>query len=198
MIERGENFTTQDLIKEADVALQTFYRHFGGKDQILLAVLADLIAGHCEALAAEAEHLDGPRRAAPLLRRRARCTMLVANPGASGARFMTSQHWRLHQLYPEELADGDEAVRRSGPTGAREARPTPACCAPRSPERDAWLVNRLVMSVFHHYAFADDAEDAATIAEDVWPFCLAAVGGRLARRLTAALENDPLLEERFS
>ena len=47
-MERGENFTTQDLIKEADVALQTFYRHFGGKDQILLAVLGDLISGHCD------------------------------------------------------------------------------------------------------------------------------------------------------
>ena len=33
VVERGDNFTTQDLIKEADVALQTFYRHFGGKDQ---------------------------------------------------------------------------------------------------------------------------------------------------------------------
>ena len=33
------------------------------------------------------------------------------------------------------------------------------------------------MSVFHHYSFAADAEDASTIAEDVWLFCLAAVGG---------------------
>ena len=102
VMERGENFTTQDLIKEADVALQTFYRHFGGKDQILIAVLADLINGHCEALAAKAEHFEDPVE-------RFRyyvvdtLTMLVANPGAT-ARFMTSQHWRLHQLYPEELA----------------------------------------------------------------------------------------------
>src|SRR5262249_5386537 len=58
--ERGENFTTQDLIKEADVALQTFYRHFGGKDQILLAVVADLVAAHCEALAARGEPIDDP------------------------------------------------------------------------------------------------------------------------------------------
>ena len=60
VLERGENFTTQDLIKEADVALQTFYRHFGGKDQILLAVVGDLIAGHCEALAAQGAGIDDP------------------------------------------------------------------------------------------------------------------------------------------
>ena len=31
------------------------------------------------------------------------------------------------------------------------------------------------MSVFHHYAFAGEDDDASTIAEDVWQFCLAAV-----------------------
>ena len=39
--EKGENFTTQELIKEAGVALQTFYRHFGSKDELLLAVLEE-------------------------------------------------------------------------------------------------------------------------------------------------------------
>ena len=36
--ERGDQFTTQELVKEARVSLQTFYRIFGGKDQLLLAV----------------------------------------------------------------------------------------------------------------------------------------------------------------
>jgi len=174
VMERGENFTTQDLIKEADVALQTFYRHFGGKDQILIAVLADLINGHCEALAAKAEHFEDPVD-------RFRyyvvdtLTMLVANPGAT-ARFMTSQHWRLHQLYPEELAAATKPFADLVQRELEEARAT-GRLTPRSPERDAWIVNRLVMSVFHHYSFAADAEDASTVAEDVWLFCLAAVGG---------------------
>ena len=49
--------------------------------------------------------------------------------------------------------------------------------APRDPERDAWLINKLVMTVFHHYAFAEDDESAATVAEDVWAFCLAGISG---------------------
>ena len=48
--ERGERFTTQELVKEAGVALQTFYRLFGGKDQLLLAVFEDLIAESCAEL----------------------------------------------------------------------------------------------------------------------------------------------------
>ncbi|HEU5307899.1 MAG TPA: helix-turn-helix domain-containing protein, partial [Acidimicrobiia bacterium] len=45
--ERGDQFTTQELVKEAGVALQTFYRIFGGKDRLLLAVFEDLIAESC-------------------------------------------------------------------------------------------------------------------------------------------------------
>jgi AcrR family transcriptional regulator len=172
-LERGENFTTQDLIKEGDVALQTLYRHFGSKDQVLIAVLGDLITGHCDALAAKAADLDGPVE-------RLRyyvvetLTLLVADPGSTAARFMTSQHWRLHQLFPDELAAATkpfaDLVQQELEDGLASG-----VLAPRSPERDAWMINRLVMSVFHHYAFATDVGGAGTIADDTWQFCLAAV-----------------------
>lgn len=172
--ERGDDFTTQDLVKEADVALQTFYRHFGGKDQILLAVVGDLIAGHCEQLA-EA----GASLADPVERLRAYVFGTLSalhTPGAGGARFMTSQHWRLHQAYPDELAAVTkpfaDLVQRELEAGAALG-----LLHPRDPERDAWIINKLVMSVFHHFAFAEDDPAATTVADDVWGFCLAAVGG---------------------
>jgi hypothetical protein len=33
-----------------------------------------------------------------------------------------------------------------------------------------------VLSVFHHYAFADRDDRAATSAEDLWRFCRQALG----------------------
>lgn len=177
VLERGENFTTQDLIKEADVALQTFYRHFGGKDQLLLAVIADMIAEHCETLAARAAGLDGPIERLHLYVT-GTLSALVGNRSSGAGRFMTSQHWRLHQLAPEALA---EATRPFADLVQRELEEGRAAgvLAPRDPERDAWIINKLVMAVFHHYAFADD-EAADTVAEDVWQFCFAAVGGTAA------------------
>jgi TetR/AcrR family transcriptional regulator len=168
----GENFTTQDLIKEADVALQTFYRHYGGKDQLLLAVIGDLVEAHCQALTREAEGLEDP-----VARLRLYITetlsQLVGNRSAAVGRFMTSQHWRLLSLYPDEMAAADrpfaDLVAREL-TAARDA----GLLVPRSPERDAWIISQLVMAVFHHYAFADD-DDADTVADDVWQFCWAAV-----------------------
>ena len=177
MLERGDNFTTQDLIKEADVALQTFYRHFGGKDQILLAVVGDLIEGHCRSLAEQGEALADP---VERLRFYIYGTLsTLGEPGTAGARFMTSQHWRLHQEYPDELAAATkpfaDLLQRE-----LEAGRDSGLLAPRAPERDAWIINKLVMSVFHHFAFAEDDPAVATVADDVWGFCLAAVGGQPA------------------
>ncbi len=176
MLERGDNFTTKDLISEADVALQTFYRHFGGKDQILLAVVGDLVSTHCDALAARAEPLDDPVERLHLYITET-LAVLVSDPGAAGARFITSQHWRLQQAHPQELA---EAIRPFADLVQRELEEarTAGLLAPRDPERDAWLINKLVLATFHHSAYAgDDPADATVLAEDVWGFCLAAVGG---------------------
>ena len=36
---------------------------------------------------------------------------------------------------------------------------------------------RLVMSVFHHYAYVTSDEHLATVADDLWALCLAAYHG---------------------
>jgi AcrR family transcriptional regulator len=171
VLTRGENFTTQDLIKEADVALQTFYRHFGGKDRLLIAVIADLVRGHCAGLAEKAATLDDP---VERLRLYITDTLsaLVTNRSGVG-RFMTSQHWRLHALMPDELAEADRPFADLVAEVLAEGRDA-GVLAPRSPDRDAWIINQLVMAVFHHFAYADDAM-AETVVEDVWQFCWAAV-----------------------
>jgi AcrR family transcriptional regulator len=107
--EQGGNFTTQDLVREADVALQTFYRHFGGKDQILVAVIGDLIGGHCEALRERAVGIEDPVERLHLFVTETLAT-LGSSTGAGGARFMTSEHWRLHQLLPVELGEAIQPV----------------------------------------------------------------------------------------
>lgn len=176
--ERGDDFTTQDLVREADVALQTFYRHFGSKDQLLLAVIADLVAGHCRALAERASALDDPLERLHLYITE---TLRMTVGGVpSAARFMTAQHWRLHQEHSDGLA---AAIQPFADLVQRELEQAAAAgsLAPREPARDAWLISKLVVAVFHHYAFAAEQPDAAAIAEEVWDFCLAAVGGPVPR-----------------
>ena len=58
--------------------------------------------------------------------------------------------------------------------------------------RDAWFVTKLVMAVFHHYAFAELDADPAVIADDLWAFCGAALreGDPTARISTRTTRGD--------
>ena len=92
-------------MKEAGVALQTFYRIFAGKDQLLLAVFEDLIAESCADYEEAAAELPDPGRAPALLRHRGRAVgRRRRRSDGIGPRFVTAEHWRLHQLFPEEMA----------------------------------------------------------------------------------------------
>lgn len=173
VLEKGGEFTTQELIKEADVALQTFYRHFGGKDQILVAVVGDLVRGFCEALEREVSSTKDP------IQRLRFCISSTLNgfstaESRASARFMTSQHWRLQQSMPEQLAAANQPF-ADLLQGEIERGVTAGVMRSTDPGRDARLINQLVMAAFHALAFSD-AEEPTKVANDVWGFCSAAVG----------------------
>jgi TetR/AcrR family transcriptional regulator len=172
----GATFTTQELVKEAGVALQTFYRYFAGKDQLLLAVIEDSVTESCAAYRERALTLDDP-----VERLHFYITVVVSSLGndsreAARRRLITTEHWRLHQLYPDELA---EAVRPFTDLilGDLYAAAEAGFLKPADPENDAWLITQLAMAVFHHYAFAVTDESPAEIGERLWAFCLSALGG---------------------
>jgi AcrR family transcriptional regulator len=172
---KGDSFTTQEVVKEAGVALQTFYRHFAGKDQLILALLEDMIAESCQVYEEQARELP-----TALDRLRHHVTVpamrsITADRNA-GARFITGEHWRLHRLFPEELAQANKPFTD---LIAREVRAAQAegTLAPQDADRDAWLVTKLVLTVYHHYAYAPADLPAEDIAEHLWGFCLAALGG---------------------
>ncbi|MCK9932856.1 TetR/AcrR family transcriptional regulator [Frankia sp. Mgl5] len=174
--QKGTSFTTQELVKEAGVAMQTFYRHFEGKDQLLMAVIEEMVTD--QAVRYEQDARDLPD---PVARLRRHILSVLGSLDASGdestgPRFITAEHWRLHQLYPEEMAQATQPFADLVAREIRAARDA-GLLAPQDVERDAALVARLVMSVYHHYAFAAAPEPAEVIADHLWAFCLAGLGG---------------------
>ena len=106
--EKGDSFTTQELVKEAGVALQTFYRYFASKDELLLAVIADAMADACVQWEAAAAELPDP-----LARLRFYITAVIEvldSEGGEGgtAKFVVSTRWRLHRIFPNELAEAEK------------------------------------------------------------------------------------------
>ena len=181
---KGASFTTQELAKEAGVALQTFYRHFAGKDQLLLAVFEEEINAGAARLDAAARELPDPVARLRLLitsTLRSLHDQGGASPddpnGHLGPRFVTAEHWRLHQLFPDEMARINQPFADLVERELREAAAL-GLLKPPNAARDAWFVMKLVMSVYHHYAFATAHESLEDIAEHLWAFCLTAFNGR--------------------
>jgi AcrR family transcriptional regulator len=169
----GPSFTTQDLIKEAGIALQTFYRYFSGKDYLLLAVIEDLIVETCDSYRKQATKL-----ADPVERLQLYVTATVHGLGStrSGPSFITAEHFRLQTQYPAEVSHATqpytdlliEEIRAGVATGRLHT---------ENPEYSAWLMTQLTMAVFHHYDCAGLDEPTDLIAQRLWGFCSAALSG---------------------
>lgn len=171
---KGDAFTVQELIKEAHVALPTFYRHFAGRDELLVAVIADQMITACTEWEAAVAELDDP-----LLRLR---FYVGHNLGALGrdpfqdalARFVIVTHARLHRIFPDELEQAEkpfvDLLR-----GAIQSAADRGQLASVDAEVDAWLTAELVRSVYTHWAYASGDHD--DVQDRLWDFCLRSLGG---------------------
>lgn len=174
---KGEEFTTQELAGEAGVALQTFYRHFTSKDELLLAVIGDAMVESCASWADGTGAMTDP---VERLRHYLGSTLGRLdgdNRNSALARFIVTTRWRLHRQFPGELAEAERPfvnlLRHTVAEATSQGRLRPA-----DVEWDSWLIGELVRAVYHHYAFAADADtDLDVTKERLWAFSLAALGG---------------------
>ncbi|TCN54184.1 TetR family transcriptional regulator [Rhodococcus sp. SMB37] len=171
---KGDAFTTQELAKEAGVALQTFYRYFASKDELLLAVISDGLSDACRQMTAAADGLTDPLQ-------RLRFFITASLGGRSRdperhtlAQFIVATHWRLHRVFPKELAEADRPLVDLIHTEIRAAADA-GLVTSTDTEQDAWFIVELTRSVYHHYAYA--AGTVAEVQEQMWHFCLRALGG---------------------
>jgi AcrR family transcriptional regulator len=169
----GPTFTTQELIKEAGIALQTFYRYFSGKDALLLAVIEDLIEENCCAYRAHAASIADP---VDRLRFYVTTTVHGLSAPGSGPSFITAEHFRLQTQYPAEVSQATQPY-TDLLIDEINAAVSAGLLHPRDAEYSAWLITQLVMAVFHHYDCAGVDEPTDVIAERLWNFCYAALDG---------------------
>jgi AcrR family transcriptional regulator len=174
---KGDEFTTQELAAEAGVALQTFYRYFTSKDELLLALIGDAMSDACERWAGIAADLPDPLDRLRFLIVSALERLEAGSRSAAMSKFVVSTRWRLHQQFPKELAEAEQPFidllrdALSDSVQAGELNPVDA-------EWDSWLISDLVRSVYHFYAFAEaDEAEMNVVKEQLWRFCLTALGG---------------------
>jgi TetR/AcrR family transcriptional regulator len=175
---KGDAFTTQELAKEAGIALQTFYRYFASKDELLLAVISDTISVAAAGWVAASADLPDPIDRLHFYITSIFGTLDDGGDDAARALFIVSTHWRLHRIMPTELAAAEKPlvdvmlgeIRRGQDAGLLR---------PPKPVVDAWFILELVRSVFHHYAYDPNRSDALKL--ELWNFCLSALGGTVPK-----------------
>ncbi|MGE2719463.1 TetR/AcrR family transcriptional regulator [Mycolicibacterium celeriflavum] len=177
---KGDEFTTQELVAEAGVALQTFYRYFGSKDELLLAVIGDAMTEACERWARTADELPDP-----LSRLRFYLTATLErlngdSRNAAMSRFVVSTRWRLHRQFSEELAEVEQPFVDLLRGAVSDAVAAGQLKSP-DPEWDPWFLAELVRSVYHYYAFVEHSGAELELAKQrLWGFGLAALGGAVS------------------
>ncbi|OKI86432.1 hypothetical protein AMK11_15250 [Streptomyces sp. CB02414] len=178
VVTRGFEFTIQELVKEAGIAVQTFYNYFAGKDEVALAVIEDMVS----ASVADLEHASSDLTD-PVGRLRYCIREVIVNLGRDEVgpgmgRFIAAEHWRLMQTFPNEVARATrpyaDLLARNLDAAARDGQLAPG----DDIEHSAWLAGQMILAVYHHYAFTPQNEPYDAAADRVWAFCLTAWGGR--------------------
>jgi TetR/AcrR family transcriptional regulator len=171
----GEDFTTQELAREAGVAQQTFYRYFTSKDELLLALSGQLLCAACRRWRLATQDLDDPLRRLHFFIDAVMDTLLEEGEPAALARFLASSRWRLLRVLPDELAAVEapfiELLEEPISAAMREGR------IPVGDSRTAaWLVAQLIQSVYHECAYtAPDSDRVRSVQVQLWTFCLNAL-----------------------
>jgi TetR/AcrR family transcriptional regulator len=168
----GEAFTIQQLVERAGVATQTFYRHFRSKDELLLAVLEDVIIEGTEGIRkdamVESDPLDRLKKTItlPILR-------AVPQDSRGYSMVLVREHYRLSETYPKEVAHFQDAY-LDLLIEFIEAASTSGDLPPRkNVQRDARLLRNLATRTFNNLALGVEEDDLEAVAAHTWTFCLA-------------------------
>jgi AcrR family transcriptional regulator len=155
-----------DVVREAGLSNQAFYRHFRGKDELLLAILDDgqhRLVGYLE------HRLEGVEAGAPQVRAWIEGVMEQARnrDAAENTRPFALGSARLADRFPEAMARSRESVMASL-RAAVEA-------AGGDPERDGNAIYQLTMGTMND-ALVQRVRPSPADVEHLVSFALAGIG----------------------
>ena len=188
LIERtgGLDPKVSDIVAEAGLSNQAFYRHFRGKHELLVAVLDEGIRGLAEYLAARMEGAGNPAGA---IREWVRGMAAQAQDptGAQAPRPFALARGRLAESFPAEVTRSEAqltAPLRDALVAARDAGQTPAI----DPESEAEALYHLMMGWVEARLVEQRIPGAAEV-ERIEAFVMAGLGR--ATNASPPADTDP-------
>ena len=178
LVNEGVEFTVKQVAERANVALQTFYRHFGSKDELLLAMLEEFMnQGMANLMIAASELTD------PVEQLRFLVTHGILLPHDENAvkqmQWRARERHRLSQLFPEAVEAVDEPYRAAVVAAIEAAREAGRLTSP-NPALDGNIIKHLVLTMTHLQWGGGARESPDVTAEAVWRLCWEGLGARAA------------------
>jgi AcrR family transcriptional regulator len=169
LVEGGDHdFTVKQVTERANVALQTFYRHFPSKDELLLAMLEESISQGARSFITSAAG-DPPTE-----RLRRLVTTPILLPFDENARrinrWRARERQRLLEVFPEAVEAVFEPYRAALVAALVAARDA-GVAACDDPELTGTIVMHLVQSMTHAVHGGGLDTPPAAAAESIWQLC---------------------------
>ena len=163
------DFTVQQVVDRARQSLRSFYQHFDGKHELLLALFEDALLGATEqiqvAAASQADPLEALRLAVQRLFELCRPDPADPRPLFTdfAAQLLTSHPAEVKAAHAPLLALLTDLMTRAGQAG--QLHPG------TKPRRAAALTMQTVMFIAQSSAVSDGESDDPVTADEVWEFC---------------------------
>jgi TetR/AcrR family transcriptional regulator len=173
------DFTVKQVVERADVALQTFYRYFGNKDELILAMFEESMRD------AAARVLVNPRTKDPVEHLRHLVTQPIVMKYDEQQRRILRWRGRERQRLLESFPDAVEAVYEPYRAALAEAIIAVGAAGKgtcEAPDVDAILVLHLVQEMAHGVHGGGIGDRPKVVAERVWHMIWSGLTGTEARR----------------
>lgn len=172
----GVDFTVQEVVSRAGLSLRSFYQHFAGKEELMLALFGDVIDNYVASLREKVAEFDDPvDQLRALVTDLYRTADAVGTAGNLLPRALTLYHQRLAGTHPGEVARALEPqvglVREIIEAGAGTGRFRDDVGAGQL----ATIVSQTLIGVGHMNVLGTHVTGVQVGMEDLWAFCLAGV-----------------------
>jgi AcrR family transcriptional regulator len=169
------DFTVQELIERSRTSLRSFYQHFSGKEELLLALFEEVITTSVAEWRTEIAELPDTLSALHLLTERVHAQARSRTGGINRA--LSVFHLQLAETRPAEYARVLaplrelilELVRRGADEGTfrRDV----------EPETLAMIMMQTIVGAAHMHALGADPSGVPVDTERLWDFCLGGLVG---------------------
>jgi len=171
--EGGTPFTISRLAEAAGVSVQTFYRCFPGKEELLLALFQDTVERNAGPIRAGASSIGDPVVRLRYLVRESICS--ARSDPYSG--MVVREHLRLAAEYPATIARIADWMRELVTETIKQG-VAAGTLVSAEPSSDARLIADGIRITVHHLVLGVTEGCPEEVAEHFCRFCLAALGHR--------------------